>query len=104
MDRKKDVVIRCGFNVSPREVEETLERHPAVAEAAVPDDTHGEEVSAVLLLDPSYSPSPSPQDIVGWSKKHLGRHRYPRRVEFTDSYPLGPSHKVLKRELCARYR
>ncbi|WP_042364646.1 long-chain-fatty-acid--CoA ligase [Streptacidiphilus neutrinimicus] len=106
VDRKKDVVIRGGFNVYPREVEETLLRHPAVAEAAViglPDETHGEEVCAVLVLDPAYSPAPSAQDIVDWSKEHLAKHKYPRRVEFTDSYPLGPSHKVLKRELRARY-
>ncbi|SEL48019.1 long-chain-fatty-acid--CoA ligase [Streptacidiphilus jiangxiensis] len=107
VDRKKDVVIRGGFNVYPREVEETLLRHPAVAEAAViglPDDTHGEEVCAVLVLDPSYSPAPSAQDVIDWSKEHLAKHKYPRRVEFTDAYPLGPSHKVLKRELRARYR
>jgi long-chain acyl-CoA synthetase len=107
VDRKKDIVIRGGFNVYPREVEETLLRHPAVAEAAViglPDETHGEEVCAILVLDASYSPTPSPQDIIDWSREHLAKHKYPRRVEFTDSYPLGPSHKVLKRELRARYR
>jgi long-chain acyl-CoA synthetase len=107
VDRKKDIVIRGGFNVYPREVEETLLRHPAVAEAAViglPDETHGEEVCAILVLDAAYSPTPSPQDIIDWSKEHLAKHKYPRRVEFTDSYPLGPSHKVLKRELRARYR
>ncbi|RAG80866.1 long-chain fatty acid--CoA ligase [Streptacidiphilus pinicola] len=106
VDRKKDVVIRGGFNVYPREVEETLLRHPAVAEAAViglPDDTHGEEVCAVLVLDASHSPAPTAQDIIDWSKEHLAKHKYPRRVEFTDAYPLGPSHKVLKRELRARY-
>ncbi|MEZ0067060.1 long-chain acyl-CoA synthetase [Streptacidiphilus sp. MAP12-20] len=107
VDRKKDIVIRGGFNVYPREVEETLLRHPAVAEAAViglPDPVHGEEVCAVLVLDPAVSPAPAAQEIIDWSKEHLAKHKYPRRVEFTGSYPLGPSHKVLKRELRARYQ
>ncbi|MEY9848948.1 long-chain fatty acid--CoA ligase [Streptacidiphilus sp. MAP5-3] len=107
VDRKKDVVIRGGFNVYPREVEETLLRHPAVAEAAViglPDDVHGEEVCAVLVLDPAVSPAPTAEEIVTWSKEHLAKHKYPRRVEFTDAFPLGPSHKVLKRELRKQYQ
>ncbi|MEZ0093054.1 long-chain fatty acid--CoA ligase [Streptacidiphilus sp. EB129] len=107
VDRKKDVVIRGGYNVYPREVEEVLLRHPAVAEAAViglPDPLHGEEVCAVLVLVVAPDVErPSAQEIVDWSKLHLAKHKYPRRVEFVDSYPLGPSHKVLKRELRARY-
>ncbi|MEY9967095.1 long-chain acyl-CoA synthetase [Streptacidiphilus sp. MAP12-16] len=106
VDRKKDIVIRGGYNVYPREVEEALLRHPAVAEAAViglADELHGEEVCAVLVLDRAAEPQPSAQEIIDWSKEHLAKHKYPRRVEFVDSYPLGPSHKVLKRELRARY-
>ncbi len=104
VDRKKDLILRGGFNVYPREVEEALIRHPAVAEAAViglPDDVHGEEVCAVLILRSGSSASAS--EIIEWSKERLGRHKYPRRIEFVDSYPLGPSHKILKRELRDRF-
>ena len=106
VDRKKDIVIRGGYNVYPREVEEVLLRHPAVAEAAViglPDPLHGEEVCAVLVLAQDGDRQPTAQEIIDWSKQHLAKHKYPRRVEFVGSYPLGPSHKVLKRELRARY-
>ncbi|MEV8017395.1 long-chain fatty acid--CoA ligase [Streptomyces sp. NPDC086554] len=104
VDRKKDVIIRGGFNVYPREVEEVLMRHPDVAHAAViglPDDVHGEEICAVVVARPGSDPDGA--GITAWSKKHLGRHKYPRRVEFTDALPLGPSMKILKRELRATY-
>jgi long-chain acyl-CoA synthetase len=106
VDRKKDLIIRGGYNVYPREVEEALIRHPAVSEAAVigvPDPQHGEEVCAVLVLDKDVSPAPSAEEIIAWSKQRLAKHKYPRRIEFVDSYPLGPSHKVLKRELRVRF-
>ncbi|MFJ8079472.1 long-chain fatty acid--CoA ligase [Streptomyces sp. NPDC096205] len=105
VDRKKDVIIRGGYNVYPREVEEVLVRHPAVAQVAViglPDDLHGEEVCAVIVPAPG-APEPDAAALVEWSKEHLGKHKYPRHVEFTDALPLGPSMKVLKRELRARY-
>ncbi|MGJ5751760.1 long-chain acyl-CoA synthetase [Streptomyces puniciscabiei] len=104
VDRKKDVIIRGGYNVYPREVEEVLMRHPAVAQVAViglPDELHGEEVCAVVV--PAQGAGPDAAAITEWSKEHLGRHKYPRRVEFTDAMPLGPSMKVLKRELRAQY-
>lgn len=104
VDRKKDVIIRGGFNVYPREVEEVLMRHPDIAHAAViglPDDVHGEEICAVVVARPGSDPDGA--GITAWSKEHLGRHKYPRRVEFTDALPLGPSMKILKRELRATY-
>ncbi|QLJ03802.1 long-chain fatty acid--CoA ligase [Streptomyces sp. NEAU-sy36] len=104
VDRKKDVIIRGGYNVYPREVEEVLVRHPAVAQVAViglPDELHGEEVCAVVVPVPGAAPDAAA--LTEWSKEHLGRHKYPRRVEFTDELPLGPSMKVLKRELRARF-
>ncbi|MFJ9929653.1 MULTISPECIES: long-chain-fatty-acid--CoA ligase [Streptomyces] len=104
VDRKKDVIIRGGYNVYPREVEEVLVRHPAVAQVAViglPDELHGEEVCAVVVPVPGSAPDAAA--LTEWSKEHLGRHKYPRRVEFTDELPLGPSMKVLKRELRARF-
>ncbi|MGV9354193.1 long-chain-fatty-acid--CoA ligase [Streptomyces misionensis] len=104
VDRKKDVIIRGGYNVYPREVEEVLVRHPAVAQVAViglPDELHGEEVCAVVVPVPGSALDAAA--LTEWSKEHLGRHKYPRRVEVTDELPLGPSMKVLKRELRARF-
>ncbi|MEU9643728.1 long-chain fatty acid--CoA ligase [Streptomyces sp. NPDC048188] len=108
VDRKKDVIIRGGYNVYPREVEEVLMRHPGIAQAAViglPDELHGEEICAVVVRAPGTTPGATPDAaaITEWSKQHLGRHKYPRRVEFADELPLGPSMKVLKRELRAAY-
>jgi long-chain acyl-CoA synthetase len=99
VDRKKDLVIRGGFNVYPREVEEALARHPAVQQVAVigvPDPVHGEEICAVVVPDPG---GVTAEELIEWSKERLGRHKYPRQVRFVESLPLGPSHKVLKREL-----
>ncbi|MEU0601152.1 long-chain fatty acid--CoA ligase [Streptomyces sp. NPDC006393] len=104
VDRKKDVIIRGGYNVYPREVEEVLLRHPGIDQVAViglPDELHGEEVCAVVVPAPGARPEAA--EVTAWSKERLGRHKYPRRVEFTDALPLGPSMKVLKRELRARY-
>jgi long-chain acyl-CoA synthetase len=99
VDRKKDLIIRGGFNVYPREIEEVLMRHPAIAQVAVigvPHDTHGEEVVAIVV---SRDGAFEGDAIVAWSQQHLGKHKYPRRVERVDALPLGPSGKVLKREL-----
>lgn len=106
VDRKKDVVIRGGFNVYPLEVEDVLMRHPAIAQVAViglPDHVHGEEVCAVVVVDTSADTKPTEDEIVAWARERLGRHKYPRRVEFVGEMPLGPSHKILKRELRRRY-
>jgi long-chain acyl-CoA synthetase len=100
VDRKKDMIIRGGFNVYPREVEEALARHPAIVQVAVigvPDEVHGEEVWAVVVADKDASVTE--EDVVAWSRERLGRHKYPRQVRFVEELPLGPSHKVLKREL-----
>ena len=99
VDRKKDLVIRGGFNVYPREVEEALVRHPGVRQVAViglPDAVHGEEICAVVVAGPA---GPDAKELIAWSKEKLGRHKYPRQVRFVEELPLGPSHKVLKREL-----
>ena len=102
VDRTKDLIIRGGFNVYPREVEEVLARHPAVAQVAVigvPDEEQGEEVCAVVVP----SGDLDPDELVAWARERLGRHKYPRRVELLGDLPMGPSHKVLKRELRSRY-
>jgi long-chain acyl-CoA synthetase len=105
VDRKKDMVLRGGYNVYPREVEEVLLRHPAIAQVAViglPDPLHGEEVCAVVVLAPDANETGA-EEIIAWSQQNLARYKYPRRVEFVEAFPLGPSGKVLKRELVRRF-
>jgi long-chain acyl-CoA synthetase len=100
VDRKKDMLIRGGFNVYPREIEETLYAHPAVLEAAVvgvPHESHGEEVKAILALKPGTAATEA--EIIDFCKQRLAAYKYPRTVEFRDSLPKGPTGKILKREL-----
>jgi long-chain acyl-CoA synthetase len=106
VDRKKDLIIRGGFNVYPREVEEVLSRHPGVAQVAVigvPDPVMGEEVCAVVVAAPGEDGTVGAEELVAWSRDQLGGHKYPRRVEILDALPMGPSHKILKRELRTRF-
>ncbi len=100
VDRKKDMIIRSGFNVYPREAEEVLYAHPAVAEAAVigvPDDSHGEEVKAVVAF--KKGKSATGDELVEYCKERLAAYKYPRIVEVLESLPKGPTGKILKREL-----
>lgn len=104
VDRKKDLIIRGGFNVYPREVEEALLRDPNVAQVAViglPDAEKGEEICAVVI--PADPDTFDADELIEWSQAQLGRHKYPRRIEVVTEFPLGPSHKILKRELRARF-
>ena len=104
VDRKKDMVLRGGFNVYPREVEEVLLRHPDIGQVAVigvRDDNYGEEICAVVV--PAADATPDADQIITWARGQLAMHKYPRRVEFVDAFPLGPSGKVLKRELVAQF-
>jgi long-chain acyl-CoA synthetase len=106
LDRKKDMVIRGGYNVYPRDVEEVLLRHPAIGQVAViglPDPQYGEEVVACVVRDPAGGEA-TEQELIDWSKEQLAAYKYPRRVIFVDALPLGPSGKVLKRELVAQYK
>lgn len=105
VDRKKDMILRGGYNVYPREVEEVLMRHPRVSQVAViglPHDVHGEEVVAVVVADAPAEPFDGAA-LIAWSQEHLAKYKYPRRVEVIDAMPLGPSGKVLKRELRDRF-
>jgi long-chain acyl-CoA synthetase len=100
VDRKKDMILRGGFNVYPREVEEVLYGHEAILEAAVlgvPHESHGEEVKAVVVIAPDATLSAP--DLIAWCKERLAAYKYPRIVEFADSLPKGPTGKILKREL-----
>ncbi|MCH9814947.1 MAG: long-chain fatty acid--CoA ligase [Actinomycetia bacterium] len=103
VDRKKDLIIRGGFNVYPREVEEVLMRHDAVAQVAVvatPHETHGEEITAVVVLVDGAEVSEV--DLISWSQGELAKHKYPRVIHFVADLPLGPSGKILKREIVAK--
>ena len=100
VDRKKDMIIRGGFNVYPREIEEVLYAHPAVLEAAVvgvAHESHGEEVKAILALRPGHKLSAA--EVIAFCKERLAAYKYPRHVEFRDALPKGPTGKILKREL-----
>jgi long-chain acyl-CoA synthetase len=100
VDRKKDMIIRGGYNVYPREVEEVLYAHPDIAEACVigvPDEKYGEEVKAVVTLMPSAKTAP--EEIVEYCKKHVAAYKYPRVVEVVAEIPKGPTGKILKREV-----
>jgi long-chain acyl-CoA synthetase len=100
VDRKKDMILRGGFNVYPREVEEVLYAHPAVVEAAVVGvvhDSHGEEVKAVVAL--RAGASATPEELIAFCKERLAAYKYPRTVEIVDALPKGPTGKILKREL-----
>jgi long-chain acyl-CoA synthetase len=100
VDRVKDMIIRGGFNVYPREVEEVLYAHPAIVEAAVigvPHESHGEEVKAVVAL--AKGQQATADEIIAWCKERLAAYKYPRLVEFVETLPKGPTGKILKREL-----
>ncbi len=100
VDRKKDMILRGGFNVYPREVEEVLYAHEAIVEAAVigiPHESHGEEVKAVVAL--ARDKQASSDEIIAFCKERLAAYKYPRIVEFLESLPKGPTGKILKREL-----
>ncbi len=100
VDRKKDMIIRGGYNVYPREVEEVLYAHPAVLEAAVigvKHESHGEEVKAVLALKPGASATGD--EIIAYCREKLAAYKYPRVVEIRESLPKTATGKILKREL-----
>jgi len=102
VDRLKDLVIRGGYNVYPREVEEVLYEHPDVVEAAVvgkPDERLGEEVVAYVALRPGASATPD--DITVYCRERLAAYKYPRDIRLVDALPKGPTGKILKRELRA---
>ena len=100
VDRSKDMIIRGGYNVYPREVEEVLMTHPAVSLAAVigvPHESHGEEIKAVVI--PEKDVDVTPEELVEWSKEQMAGYKYPRIVELVDALPMTATGKILKREL-----
>jgi long-chain acyl-CoA synthetase len=100
VERKKDLVIRGGFNIYPREVEEVLYAHPAVAEAAVvgmPDPLMGEEVLAWVALKDSAAATAD--ELIAFCQARLARFKCPKAVRFMPALPKSPIGKVLRKEL-----
>ena len=100
VDRKKDLIIRGGYNVYPRELEEVLYSHPAVREAAVlgvPHESLGEEVGAAVAL--KEGEQASPDELRAFMKERVAAYKYPRVVWLVDELPKGPTGKILKREI-----
>jgi long-chain acyl-CoA synthetase len=100
VDRKKDLIIRGGYNVYPREVEEVLYEHPKIREAAVvgvPHDEWGEEIGAAVV--PMEGEELSPEEVSAYVKDRIAAYKYPRVVWFLDDLPKGPTGKILKREI-----
>ena len=100
MDRIKDMIIRGGFNVYPREIEEVMLTHPAVSMAAVvgmPDERLGEEVKAFVIRKPGVEVTEA--ELVAWCRANIAANKYPRTVEFRDQLPMNATGKILKREL-----
>ena len=103
VDRKKDLIIRGGFNVYPRDVEDMLLEHPAIEAAGVvgrPDERHGEEVVAFASLRPGAEADPD--ELVRWARERIGGYKYPREIHIVDAVPLTAVGKVDRKALRAR--
>ena len=98
VDRKTEMIIRGGYNVYPREVEEVLYEHPGVLEAAVvgvPDEVLGEDVAAVVVARPGVALDPD--ELKAWTKERVAAYKYPRQIVLVDELPKSPTGKILKR-------
>ena len=105
VDRKKDLIIRGGYNVYPREIEEVLYEHPAVREAAVvgiADERLGEEVGAAVVLNSGESATA--EELRDFVKSRIAAYKYPRKVWLVDTLPKGPTGKILKLQIAAPVR
>ncbi|MHB8659726.1 MAG: AMP-binding enzyme [Solirubrobacteraceae bacterium] len=103
VDRKKDLIIRGGFNVYPRDIEDALLEHPAVALAGVvgrPDPRHGEEVMAFVSLHGGAAVAA--EELIAWARRRIGGYRYPREIRIVDSVPLTPVGKIDRKALRGR--
>jgi long-chain acyl-CoA synthetase len=100
VDRKKDLIIRGGFNVYPRDVEDALLEHPAIESAGVvgrPDEKSGEEVVAFVSLRPGAEATP--EELVAWARQRIGGYKYPREVHVVDAIPLTNVGKIDRKQL-----
>ena len=104
VDRKSDMIIRGGENIYPREIDELLYQHPAVAAAAtigIPDPLYGEEVTAFIVLKDSVKVNP--EDLINFCRERLADYKCPKSIHFVNEIPKGPTGKLLKRELAKLY-
>jgi long-chain acyl-CoA synthetase len=104
VDRKTDMIIRGGENIYPREIDEVLYQHPAVAAAAtigIPDPLYGEEVAGFIVLKEGMKTSE--EELIAHCKSQLADYKCPKTVRIVADIPKGPTGKLLKRELAARY-
>jgi long-chain acyl-CoA synthetase len=100
VDRKKDMILRGGFNVYPRELEEVMMTHPAislVAVVGVRDERLGEEVKAYVVRKPGATATE--EELLAWCREQFAAYKYPRQIEFRDALPMGATGKILKRAL-----
>ncbi|NQW08806.1 MAG: long-chain fatty acid--CoA ligase [Alphaproteobacteria bacterium] len=100
VDRKKEMIIRNGMNVYPREIEEVLITHPAVSLVAVvgtPHEEHGQEIKAFVV--PRAGAELEPEALIAWAKERMASYKYPRAVELRDALPMTASGKIKKTEL-----
>ena len=105
VERKKDLIIRGGFNIYPRDVEEALYAFPAVAEAAViglPDTLMGEEVVAFVVLKPGQAATAD--EVAGFCQTRLAKYKCPKEIRFVDALPKSPVGKILRKELRGQAR
>jgi long-chain acyl-CoA synthetase len=103
VERKKDLIIRGGFNIFPKDIEEILYGHPAVAEAAVvgkQDEFMGEEVMAYVVLSPGGEATA--EDLIAHCRSTLAKYKCPKYIEFLDELPKNPIGKIQKKELRQR--
>ena len=100
VDRTKDMIIRGGFNVYPREVEELMMQHPAVSMVAVigvPNDEYGEEIKACVVRKANVEVGA--EELMDWTKERIAAYKYPRIIEFMDALPMSATGKILKKDL-----
>ena len=100
VDRKKEMIIRGGMNVYPREVEEVMMRNPDISMVSIigiPDEKLGEEIKAFVVR--TRESKASEEDIQLWIKEKIAQYKYPRIIEFIDELPLSATGKILKRNL-----
>jgi long-chain acyl-CoA synthetase len=100
VDRTKEMIIRGGLNVYPREVEEVMMKHEAVSLVAVigiPDEKMGEEIRACVVLKPGKSVSD--QELMAWTKENIAAYKYPRQIRFMDALPMSATGKIMKKEI-----
>src|SRR4029079_1214565 len=104
VDRKSDMIIRGGENIYPREIDEVLYQHPAVAAAATiggPDQLYGEEVAAFVVL--KEGSEATEEEIIAFCQTRLADYKCPKKVRIVEEIPKGPTGKLLKRELANKF-